>query len=603
MRISFRLRMILYNLIIFVVCILLAGIVIINALERYSLNNALATLSKHADEINASTKQFLLQNQSGAASLEMLFEENALYLAERYQITTGSRVQIFDSKGSLIVDSGSIADMSVVKSETSQYFADVFSALNSKKDTYMYSDVGGKNFVMYSMPIVIDNKVVGIVRNLYAMSAMDSMILYAKQTFIVATLIATAVIVMILLVTYKKLMEPITDITKMSADMSAGDLSKRFVIYKSKDEINLLKHNFNQMADEITRRIDDYKEKQAELTLMLSNIDSGVIAIDEANQVITLNDSAQTMLGYDDVEKQNIKLSMLGEIEELVILLRDTEETVYKEIEYGGRHLFVVCKYAGEAVESVDVIVVIRDITKDKKIVKEQNKFLSSISHELRTPLTTIIGYADMLVRRGTENTEVTHKALDTIGKEAQRLLRLVDDVMIINKYEKLDFDMVFSDLDVDDVLSEVIESMRIKSLKYGINIIYTAAETPLILGDYDRMKQVFINVLDNAIKYSYEGGRINVAASVVNQYVRVDIRDYGIGVPENMIGNVFEAFYRVDEERSREKGGIGLGLSIVRQIVEKHGGEVILSSKDNEGTLVSIFLPQKHSVLEKEGG
>lgn len=133
MRISFRLRMILYNLIIFVVCILLAGIVIINALERYSLNNALATLSKHADEINASTKQFLLQNQSGAASLEMLFEENALYLAERYQITTGSRVQIFDSKGSLIVDSGSIADMSVVKSETSQYFADVFSALNSKK--------------------------------------------------------------------------------------------------------------------------------------------------------------------------------------------------------------------------------------------------------------------------------------------------------------------------------------------------------------------------------------------------------------------------------------------------------------------------------------
>ncbi len=601
MRISFRLRMILYNLIIFVVCMLLAGVFIINAMERYSVNSALATLGKYADETSASTKQFLLQNQSSAAALDTLFEENALYLAERYQITTGSRVQIFNSKGLLIADSGSVVDMGTLGSDASQYYADAFSALNSKQDAYIYSEVAGNNFVMYSMPIVIDDKVVGIIRNLYPMSMMDQMIAYVTQIFAVATLIAILIIVMILLVTYNNLIAPITDITKMSADMSEGDLSKRFVIFKSKDEINLLKSNFNKMADEITKRIDDYKEKQAELTLMLSNIESGVLAIDENNRVITLNDSAQTLLGYGGVEKQNIKLSMLGEVEELVMLLRATEETVYKEIEYADKNLYVVAKYAGEAVESVDVIVIIRDITKDKKIVKEQNKFLSSISHELRTPLTTIIGYADMLNRRGTQNVEITNKALETIGKEAQRLLRLVDDVLVINKYEKLDFDMVFSDMDVDDVLSEVIEAMRIKSLKYGINIIYTATDIPPILGDYDRIKQVFINVLDNAIKYSYEGSRINVAASVVNQYVRIDIRDYGMGVPENMIGNVFEAFYRVDEERSREKGGVGLGLSIVKQIVEKHGGEVILSSKDNEGTLVSILLPTKHSVLEKE--
>lgn len=599
MRISFRLRMILYNLIIFIVCILLAGVFVINALERYSINHATATLSRYADEINASTKQFLLQNQSSTVTLEALFEENALYFAEKYQLATGSRVQIFNSKGELLGDSGSVADMGVEEDKKQQYFADTYSALNSKKDAYMYSEIDGVNFVFYSMPVVIDDSVTGIVRSLYSMSAMDEIIAYTTRVFAIATLVSLAVIVMILLTTYNSLMTPLTDITKMSADMSAGDLSKRFVIFKSKDEINLLKSNFNQMADEITKRIDDYKEKQAELTLMLSNIESGVIAIDEHNQVITLNDSAQILLGYAEIEKQNIKLSMLGEIEELVALLRATEETVYQEIEYQDKNLFVLVKHAGKAVESVDVLVIIRDITKDKKIIKEQNKFLSSISHELRTPLTTIIGYTDMLNRRGTDNIDLTHKALDTIGKEAQRLLRLVDDVLIINKYEKLDFDMVFADMDVDDVLSEVVEAMRIKSLKYGIDIIYTATEIPLVLGDYDRIKQVFINVLDNAIKYSYEGGKINVTASLVNQYVRIDIRDYGMGVPENMISSVFEAFYRVDEERSREKGGVGLGLSIVKQIVEKHGGEVILSSRDNEGTLVSILLPTKQSVLE----
>ena len=232
---------------------------------------------------------------------------------------------------------------------------------------------------------------------------------------------------------------------------------------------------------------------------------------------------------------------------------------------------------------------------------KEQNKFLSSISHELRTPLTTIIGYTDMLTRRGTDNADVTSKALETINKESQRLQRLVDDVLLMNKYEKIDFDMTFSDMDVDDVLNDVVEAMRIKSLRYGIDISYTATDLPPILGDYDRMKQVFINILDNAIKYSYEGGKINVTATANNEHVQVDIRDYGIGVPEDMIENVFEAFYRVDEERSRERGGFGLGLSIVKQIILRHGGEVTLKSREGEGTLISVVLPAKNAQPEKQ--
>jgi signal transduction histidine kinase len=207
-----------------------------------------------------------------------------------------------------------------------------------------------------------------------------------------------------------------------------------------------------------------------------------------------------------------------------------------------------------------------------------------------------------MLNRRGTENTELTKKAIDTINKESQRLLRLVDDVLLMNKYDKLDFDMIFSDMDIDDVLNDVIEAMRMKSLKYGIDISYKATELPKILGDYDRIKQVFINVLDNAIKYSYEGGKINVTVTLNNnKYIQVDIRDYGIGVPNDMIDNVFEAFYRVDEERSRQRGGIGMGLSIVRQIIKSHGGEVVLSSQEGEGTLVSITLPTKNTQLTNQ--
>ena len=336
---------------------------------------------------------------------------------------------------------------------------------------------------------------------------------------------------------------------------------------------------------------------------MLSSIDSGVVAIDDKDNIITLNESAKAMLGYENMPDENIKLPMLSEIGDVVLSLRKTNQEIIKEIEFNDKNLYVCAKFAGKSTMYIDVLVIIKDITKDKLIKKEQNKFLSSISHELRTPLTTIIGYTDMLNRRGTDNTELTSKALNTINKEGQRLLRLVDDVLLMNKYDKIDFDMIFSDMDVDDVLNDVVEAMRIKSLKYKIDISYTATELPKIFGDYDRIKQVFINILDNAIKYSYEGGKINVTATYNDKYIQVDIRDYGIGVPEDMIGHVFQAFYRVDEERSRERGGFGLGLSIVKQIIKSHGGEISLSSKEGEGTLITVMLPAKpNQIIEQEG-
>lgn len=597
MHISFRLRMFLFNIIILIICMVLSEIFIINTMERYSVNDAIEKLAQESDELNASAQQLIIQTAaSSTGNNDIIFNENAKYFAEKFQLTTGSRIQIFDAQGAILADSSSIDDTEIlVEDKEQQYYAEVYSALNSKNEAYMYTKINDENYIMYATPIIINDKVVGIVRTVYSMQAMDEIIHFTSMLFIWTIFLAILVISGIMFFSYKNLMEPISDITQMSKDMTEGDLSKRFVIYKSKDEINLLKDNFNKMADEIENRINDYKEKQYELSLMLSSIESGVIAIDENDQVITLNKSAKRMLDCENILDEDIKLGMLGDIKDLVSNLRQTNDMVISEIIYKGKNLRVIAKHAGESTMYIDILVIIQDITKDKLLKKEQNKFLSSISHELRTPLTTIIGYSDMLNRRGTENAEITAKALDTINKESLRLLRLVDDVLLMNKYEKLDFDMIFSDVDIDDVLNDVIEAMRIKSLKYGIDISYKATELPKILGDYDRIKQVFINILDNAIKYSYDGGKINVTATFNNdKYIQVDIRDYGIGVPANMVDNVFEAFYRVDEERSRQRGGIGLGLSIVKQIINSHGGEIILNSQEGEGTLVSITLPAK---------
>ncbi len=604
MHISFRSRMFLYNIIILIICMVLSEIFIINTMERYSVNDAIEKLSQESDELNASAQQLVVQTAaSSTGNNDIIFNENAKYFAEKFQLTTGSRIQIFDAQGSILADSSSIDDSEIlVEGKEQQYYAEVYAALNSQKEAYMYTKLNDQNYLMFATPIIINDTVIGVVRTVYSMQAMDEMIHFTSMLFIWTIFLAILVISGIMFISYKNLMQPISDVTQMSKDMTEGDLSKRFVVYKSKDEINLLKDNFNKMADEIENKINAYQEKQYELSLMLSNIESGVIAIDEKDKVITLNESAKKMFDCGNITDKDIKLGMLGEIKNLVAALRQTNEVLISEIVFKEKNLRIIAKYAGESTTYIDILVIIQDVTKDRLLKKEQNKFLSSISHELRTPLTTIIGYADMLNRRGTENTELTKKAIDTINKESQRLLRLVDDVLLMNKYDKLDFDMIFSDMDIDDVLNDVIEAMRMKSLKYGIDISYKATELPKILGDYDRIKQVFINVLDNAIKYSYEGGKINVTVTLNNnKYIQVDIRDYGIGVPNDMIDNVFEAFYRVDEERSRQRGGIGMGLSIVRQIIKSHGGEVVLSSQEGEGTLVSITLPTKNTQLTNQ--
>lgn len=603
MLISFRLRTYLYNIIILVISMVLVEIFVINTMERYSVNDAIQTLSAEADEISATSKQIIYQNGIYNIDKDAAFDDNAMYFAEKYQLSTGSRIQVFNGSGDLLADSGGDVNTETVsKDDKQEYYAEVYSALNAKKEAYMYTKINKENYVVYAIPVIVDDNAIGVIRTIYSMQSMDKLIHYTSLLFIMATFIAIFILIIIMMMSYKNLMSPINDITQMSKDMSEGVLDKRFVIYKSKDEINLLKDNFNKMADEITKRIFDYKEKQFELSLMLSSIDSGVMAIDCSDNIITLNESAKAMLGYENMPDENIKLSMLNEIGDVVLNLRKTNQEVIKEILFNDKNLYVCAKFAGKRTMHIDILVIIKDITKDKLIKKEQNKFLSSISHELRTPLTTIIGYTDMLTRRGTDNTEITAKALNTINKEGQRLLRLVDDVLLMNKYNKIDFDMIFSDMDVDDVLNDVVEAMRIKSMKFGIDISYAATELPEIFGDYDRIKQVFINILDNAIKYSYEGGKINVTATSNDKYIQVDIRDYGIGVPNDMIENVFEAFYRVDEERSRDRGGFGLGLSIVKQIIKSHGGEVTLESKEGEGTLITVILPAKQSQsIDKE--
>ncbi|MBO7700705.1 MAG: HAMP domain-containing histidine kinase, partial [Eubacteriaceae bacterium] len=225
-----------------------------------------------------------------------------------------------------------------------------------------------------------------------------------------------------------------------------------------------------------------------------------------------------------------------------------------------------------------------------------QNRFISSVSHELKTPLTTIIGYTDLLKRRGTDNRQVTDKALDTIEEESRRLQRLVDDLLQIGKMNSYEFELVLTDVDLDSILSQVCSQMSLTGEKRGIPVLYDSRDVPLVRGDGDRLRQCFLNIIDNAVKYSNDNEPVRVTAVGMGDHVEITVRDYAEGIPSDKKDKVFEPFYRVEDDRRRidSSGGYGLGLSIVKNIITRHGGTITIDSEEEMGTLVSVKLPAR---------
>jgi len=221
--------------------------------------------------------------------------------------------------------------------------------------------------------------------------------------------------------------------------------------------------------------------------------------------------------------------------------------------------------------------------------------FVANVTHEIRTPLTAVIGYLETLQNGALENTEDARRFIDIILKQAQRLNRLVEDLMTISKIELGEIHFRFENVLLPDVIGSVLPLVEAKAQAKKIRIENMLPEkTPPVSADRDRLSQIFVNVLDNALKFTPEGGRVTLGAEEKEGYVVVTIDDTGAGIPREEIQRLGERFYRVDKARSRDLGGTGLGLSIVKHLMLAHGGKMEIESQLGRGTKVSLFFPMR---------
>lgn len=253
------------------------------------------------------------------------------------------------------------------------------------------------------------------------------------------------------------------------------------------------------------------------------------------------------------------------------------------------------------------LIWVLTDVTEREKIERDRRQFVSNVSHELRTPLTSVRSYSEALSDGALEDPKLAREFLDVIQRETDRMIRMISDLLNLSRMDSNRQEMNLELIDLSRLVDHILDrfDMMLSSEEYAnkdYKILRELSDKPIwVEADQDRLTQIIDNILNNAIKYSPDGGNVTVRLMTTHNEALLSIQDQGLGIPQKAIPHIFERFYRVDKARSREQGGTGLGLAIAKEVVERLNGRIWVNSIENKGSSFYISLPYDPTIGEDE--
>ncbi len=358
--------------------------------------------------------------------------------------------------------------------------------------------------------------------------------------------------------------------------------------------------------DESIKEINDYinrfKEENKLYSRLFQSTQEGVIVVNKNKEVLRMNPTALRLLNIDSSQslegRQLIEVIWNYTLDEMTGKVIETGDVFSREISFdhlNNRILDVtVSPLFNEKGEIRGAIIVFADITEKKKLEKIRQDFISNVSHELKTPLTSIKAMVEVLLEGGADDSKLRKDFLENINQEVDRLSRLVNDLLLLSRLES---DKAFLNpvpTDFVSLVTRTVSRFQPRAMKEGLTLtLDIKGEIPPIKVDVNYIDQVISNLIDNAIKYTPSGGKIDVLVEDLGKEVKVSVKDTGIGISKEDLPRVFERFYRGDKSRNLSLGGVGLGLSIVRHIVEAHGGKVGVESSLGKGSTFYFILPK----------
>ncbi|CEH35481.1 HAMP domain-containing sensor histidine kinase [Romboutsia lituseburensis] len=420
---------------------------------------------------------------------------------------------------------------------------------------------------------------------------------------IIFFIILVSVIVAILSIRYTlRLRRYLEEFIYVSKKISNKEFHSRLNI-SAKGELGELAKNFNEMIEIMDSTISEVEYSHLQMTSILKSISHGILAIDIDGNIMLINEEAKRMLKCNS-EKQieGLNVNVLINEEKLlkeIVSFKGSKQNKSKELKINDD---LVYKISLDPIYLQDVkniiigsIVNIEDITEKVRLENMRSDFVANVSHELKTPLTSISGFVETLKLNEDIDPQTRNRFLGIIESESNRLKRLIEDILLLSFIENKENSLVDS-VNIYEVFIEIYDMTSYIAKSKNIKLTYEFSDKSIkVCSNRDYIKQVFLNLIDNAIKYTPENKEVHVHVSSLDGNICISVKDTGVGIPEEDIERIFERFYRVDKARSRDVGGTGLGLAITKHIVKSLGGNIRVKSELGKGSEFIVIIPQKN--------
>jgi len=567
--------------------ILAAGLYATQSLRQFYLDRSVQDLESRA---------YLVRELLGAAALDS--DQEALQArCTTLGAESKTRITIVAKDGKVIADSD--ADPATMELHATR--PEILSAIRGETGFDHRLSATTRSATTYvAVPLLHEGVIVGAVRVASPQFSFIKALGRVYWEIVGGVVFITALVALLSLAATRRITNPIEDLKKGAERYARGELVARLRMPESQ-EMGQLADAMNTMAAQLEDRIRAVERQRNELDALFSSMVEGVIAVDTTDRVININLAAAKMF---DVDRERALGRDIREVIRNVDLHRFVAVTLQSD---GPCEAETSLHHRGEqnirlhgsplrdtSRRNIGCVVVMHDVTALNRLEKARRDFVANVSHELKTPITSIKGYVETLLDGALEDSDSARRFLGTIGKQADRLHSLIEDLLRLSRIEqdgeKKEIELVEGP--IQEILEAAVQACGVIALSKDIRVHMRCEEFLWARRNPALLQTAIENLLDNAIKYSQPGSEVHVSANLEEGSIRISVRDEGCGIDRQHLGRIFERFYRVDKARSRKLGGTGLGLAIVKHVVRVHGGQTGVESAPQKGSVFTILLP-----------